>query len=289
MFRGSYVAIVTPMKEGRVDLDRMGELIERQIEAGTDGIVPMGTTGESATMSHEEHHQIVEFTIKQVNGRAKVIAGAGSNSTHEAVSLTKHAEKAGADGVLSISPYYNKPTPEGMYRHFVKVAECTKLPVVIYNVPGRTGKEIPVETCERLAKIENVVAIKEAGGSVDRASWLACIDGLDVISGDDSLTLPMIAIGAIGVISVVANVVPVDMKNMVHAALDGDLKTARELHHKMLPLTRELFRENNPMGVKSALKLMGIINGEVREPLCELTPEGEKGLEKVLGEYGLVS
>ena len=289
MFRGSYVAIVTPMKDGRVDFDKMGELIERQIAAGTDGIVPAGTTGESATLSHDEHHSVVEFTIKTVAGRVKVVAGAGSNATHEAVSLTKAAEAAGADGVLSISPYYNKPTPEGMYRHFRKVAEATRLPVVIYNVPSRTGREIDLATCARLAQIENIVAIKEAGGSVDRASWLTRIEGLDVISGDDSLTLPMIAVGAIGVISVVANVVPADMRAMVHAALDGDFARARELHHKMLPLAGELFRENNPMGAKTALKLMGLLNGEVREPLCGLMPENEKKLDKVLRDYGLVS
>ncbi len=288
MFRGSFVATVTPLKDGKVDTDKFGELIERQIAAGTDGLVPAGTTGESATMSHEEHHRIVEFTVKAVAGRVPVIAGAGSNATHEAVSLTKHAEDAGANGVLSIQPYYNKPTPEGTWRHFKAVAEATKLPIVIYSVPSRTGKEIDLETARRLAEIDNIVAIKEAGGSVDRAAKLAMIDGLDVISGDDSLTVPMIAVGGVGVISVVANVVPRPFRDMVHAALDGRRAEACAAHQKLLPLIDELFVENNPMGAKTALKLMGLLNGEVRPPLCELRPENEEKLAGVLRELGLV-
>jgi 4-hydroxy-tetrahydrodipicolinate synthase len=289
MFRGSYTAIVTPMKDGTPDLGKLGELIERQIAAGTDGIVPVGTTGESATLSHDEHHAVVEHTIATVAGRVKIIAGAGSNSTAEAVSLTQAAEAAGADGTLSISPYYNKPSDEGMYRHFKAVAESTKLPVIIYNVPGRTGKEIAFGTVGRLAKIPNIVAIKEAGGSIDRASKLVAIDGIDVISGDDSLTLPMMAVGAIGVISVTSNVVPKEMRDMVHATLEERLVDARELHHRMLPLMNELFRENNPGGAKTALKLMGLINGEMRPPLCELEPENVKRLADVLRGLGLVS
>jgi 4-hydroxy-tetrahydrodipicolinate synthase len=289
MFRGSYTAVVTPMKNGVPDLPKLGELIERQIAAGTDGIVPVGTTGESATLSHDEHHAVVEYTIKTVAGRAKVIAGAGSNSTAEAVALTQAAEDAGADGTLSISPYYNKPSDEGIYRHFKAVAESTKLPIVIYNVPGRTGKEITLETVDRLAGIENIVAIKEAGGSVDRASKLVAIDGIDVISGDDSLTLPMIAVGAIGVISVTSNVAPKEMRDMVHAALEERLNDARALHHKLLPLMGELFVECNPAGAKTALKLMGLINGEMRAPLCELIPENEVRLARILHDLGLVS
>ncbi len=288
MFRGSFVAVVTPLKGGKLDFDKFGELIERQIEGGTDGIVPAGTTGESATMSHDEHHEIVECAIKAVKGRVPVIAGAGSNATHEAVSLTEAAEKAGADGILSIQPYYNKPTPEGTYRHFKAVAGATKLPIVLYSVPSRTGKEIDLETAKRLAGIENIAAIKEAGGSVDRASKLAVIDGLDVISGDDSLTVPMIAVGAVGVISVVANVVPRPFRDMVHAALDGRMSEARDGHQRLLPLMNELFRENNPMGAKTALKLMGLLNGEMRAPMCELLPENEKKLEGVLREFGLI-
>ncbi len=288
MFRGSFVATVTPMKDGSLDLDKFAELIERQIAAGTEGIVPAATTGEAATRSPDEHHRIIEAAIKAVKGRVPVIAGAGSNATHEAVSLTKAAEKAGADGILSIQPYYNKPTPEGTFRHFKAVAEATKLPVVIYSVPSRTGKEIDIDTAKRLAEIENVVAIKEAGGSVDRASKLVLIDGLDVISGDDSLTLPMIAVGAVGVISVAANVVPKETRDMVHAALDGRFSEARELHQKLLPLMDELFTENNPMGAKTAMKLMGLLNGEVRAPLCELLPENEEKLAAVLRGLGLI-
>jgi len=289
MFSGCYTAIVTPMKDGVPDLDKLGELIERQIDGGVDGIVPVGTTGESATLSHDEHHSVVEHTIKTVAGRVKVIAGAGSNSTAEAVALTKAAEAAGAEGTLSISPYYNKPSAEGIARHFEAVAESTKLPIVIYNVPGRTGKEIAVDTVARLAEVENIVAIKEAGGSVDRASKLVATGGIDVISGDDSLTLPMIAVGAIGVISVTSNVVPKEMRDMVHAALEERLSDAREIHHRLLALMGELFTECNPAGAKTALRLMGLINGEMRPPLCELEPENEVALARVLKDLGLVS
>jgi len=289
MFEGSHVAIVTPFKDERVDFATLEKLIEWQIASGTDGIIPVGTTGESATLTHDEHHQVLEFTCRIVRNRLKVIAGAGSNATHEAVSLTKAAEKAGADAVLSIVPYYNRPTQEGLYRHFAAVAGCTGLPVVLYNVPSRTGREIEVETVARCAEVRNIRAIKEAGGSLDRASRLAQIRDMELLSGDDSLTLPMMAVGAVGVISVVANVVPGDMSAMVHACLAGRYDEAREIHHKMLPLTNELFRENNPMGVKAALALMGRISPEIRLPLCELRPENQARLAKVLRDYGLVS
>jgi 4-hydroxy-tetrahydrodipicolinate synthase len=289
MFEGSYVAIVTPLAGDTIDFPKLEELIEWQIGSGTDGIVPVGTTGESATLSHDEHHQVVEFTIKTVRNRVKVIAGAGSNATHEAVELAKAAEGAGADAVLSISPYYNKPSQEGIFRHFKAQAEATALPIVIYNVPGRTGKEIEIDTVARCAEIENIAAIKEAGGSVDRASKIAKIEGIELISGDDSLTLPMMAVGGLGVISVVANVVPDLMSGMVHACLAGNFDEARELHHRMLPLMNELFRECNPVGIKTALKLVGRLNGEVRLPLCALTPENEKKLEDVLRAAGLVT
>jgi 4-hydroxy-tetrahydrodipicolinate synthase len=289
MFEGSYVAIITPLKDGAVDFDKLGELIEWHVASGTDGIVPVGTTGESATLTHDEHHEVVGFTIKTVNKRMKVIAGAGSNATHEAVALAKSAEAAGADAILSISPYYNKPTQEGIYLHYRAVAEAVALPIVLYSVPSRTGREIAVETVARLAEIGNIAAVKEAGGSVDRASQLARVDGLELLSGDDSLTLPMMSVGALGVISVVANVVPDDMGRMVHACLAGKYDEARELHYKMFPLMCELFRENNPMGAKTALKLMGKLNGEVRLPLCDLLPENEKKLEQVLRDHGLLS
>lgn len=288
MFRGCYTAVVTPMKDGQVDFPKFGELIERQLEGGVDGIVPAGTTGESATLTHDEHHKVVEFTIKAVDGRAKVIAGAGSNSTSEAVSLTKAAQTMGADGILSIQPYYNKPTSEGTFRHFEAVSEATDLPIVIYSVPSRTGREIDLKTVERLAEIDNIQFIKEAGGSVDRASWLAAIDGIDVLSGDDALTLPMISIGAVGVISVVSNVVPRLFRDMVHLALKDEISEARKIHFSVQTLISELFVENNPMGVKTAMKLMGLMNGEVREPLCELEPANEVTLSRALKELELI-
>lgn len=288
MFEGSGVAIVTPFKSGKLDLDKLGELIERQIEAKTDVIVPVGTTGESATLSHEEHDEVVAFTVKTVNGRAKVLAGAGSNSTREAVRLTRAAEKAGADGALSLAPYYNKPTQEGIYRHFKAAAESSGVPIVLYNVPGRTASEIAVDTAARLSEVKNIMAIKEAGGSVMRASELVRTTGLTVLSGDDGLTLPMMAVGAKGVISVVANVAPADVKRMVDACAAGKFEEARALHFKMTPVVAELFRENNPMGVKTALRLMGLLNGEVRPPLCGLKPESEKRMEEALRAYGLV-
>jgi len=289
MFEGSHVAIVTPLKDGKVDYDKLAELIEWHVEAGTDGLVPCGTTGESATLTHEEHHEVVAFAIKQVDKRMKVTAGAGSNATHEAIALAKAAQEAGADAILSISPYYNKPTQEGIYRHFKAVAEAIEIPIVIYNVPSRTGKEIALETAKRLAGIERIAAIKEAGGSVDRVSHLVRVDGIEVLSGDDSLTLPMMSVGALGVISVMANVMPDGMSNMVHACLAGKYDEARELHHRMFPLMNELFRENNPMGAKTALKLMGRLNGEVRSPLCELLPENEEKLKGCLRDAGLLS
>lgn len=289
VFGGSIVAIVTPMKDGgKVDCDKYAELVEFQIENGTDGIVPMGTTGESATLPHEEHHNVIRACMDAVAGRAKVIAGTGSNSTEEAVSLTRFAEKAGCDGSLLVSPYYNKPSQEGLYQHYKTIAEATDIPLILYNVPGRTGREIAVDTLRWLSELKNVVAIKEAGGSIDRVSDIVLSCDITVISGDDSLTLPMMVLGATGVISVVANIVPADVKAMVGAALSGDWAKAKELHFKMLPLVREVFRECNPSGIKTAMRLAGMINGEMRLPLVPYTPENEKRMAKVLKDYGLV-
>lgn len=288
MFSGSAVALVTPFSDGEIDLDKYSELIEAQIAGGTDTIVPTGTTGESATMNHKEHHQVIEHCIKVVGGRAKVLAGTGSNSTREAVSLTKFAENAGADGALLVSPYYNKPTQEGIFRHYETVAGAVGIPVVLYSVPSRTGREIAVETVARLAEIENITTLKEAGGSVDRVSAIRRACDIELVSGDDNLTLPMMAVGARGVISVVANVVPADVKAMVDHAAAGDFEQARALHLKMWPLVVELFRENNPMGAKTALKLLGRINGEVRPPLCEISDASQASLAKALKDYGLL-
>ena len=288
MIRGSIVATVTPMKDGKIDFDSLGELVEWFIASGSDGIVPMGTTGESATLTHEEHDQVVAFVVKAVAGRVKVIAGAGSNATHESVRLTKRGEEAGADGILTIQPYYNKPTPEGTYRHFKAVAEATKLPVVLYSVPGRTGREIDLPTIKRLAEIENVVAVKEAGGSVDRATEIVAVDGIDCLSGDDTLVLPMMAVGAVGTISASANVVPREMADIVRMCAAGDFSGAREIHHRIYPVLKELFVENNPSGAKTALKLMGRLNAEVRLPLVELKPENEAKLEKTLRACGVI-
>ncbi len=288
MFSGSAVALVTPLKDGEIDLDKFAELIEAQIAGGMDILVPSGTTGESATMSHEEHHRVIECCVKVAAGRARILAGTGSNSTREAIALTRFAEKAGVDGALLVSPYYNKPTQDGLYRHYRAVAEAVGIPIVLYNVPGRTGKEIAVDTVARLAEINNVTTIKEAGGSVERVSQILCACDIQVVSGDDSLTLPMMAVGAEGVISVLANVVPADVKKLVDLAAAGDYAEARKLHLKMVPLVDELFRDNNPLGVKTALRLLGRINGEVRPPLFDVSAASEKTMRHALEEYGLL-
>ena len=288
MFSGSAVALVTPLKDGEIDLDKFAELIEAQIAGGTEILVPSGTTGESATMSHEEHHRVIECCVKVVAGRARILAGTGSNSTREAIALTRFAEKAGADGALLVSPYYNKPTQDGLYRHYRAVAEAVGIPIVLYNVPGRTGKEIAVDTVARLAEINNVTTIKEAGGSVERVSQILCACDIQVVSGDDSLTLPMMAVGAEGVIRVLANVVPADVKKLVDLAAADKYAEARKLHLKMVPLVDELFRDNNPLGVKTALRLLGRINGEVRPPLFDVSAASEKAMRQALEGYGLL-
>lgn len=282
------VAIVTPFRNGNVDMDKFAELCERQVAAGTDAIIPMGTTGESATTSHEEHRDIIKACLDTVAGRTHVIAGTGSNSTAEAVSLTRFAQEAGCDGALLVSPYYNKPSQEGIYLHYKAVAESVDLPIILYNVPGRTGREIAVATVARLAELKNVAAIKEAGGSIDRVSDIIKSSDITVVSGDDSLTLPMMVLGATGVISVTANLIPEDVKAMVDAALGNDWSRARDLHFRMLPLVRECFRECNPAGVKTAMKLAGLINGEMRLPLAPYLAENEERMKEALVEYGII-
>jgi len=288
MFKGSYVALITPFKKGKIDEKKFKELIDFQITNGTDGIVPCGCTGEAATLSHEEQKYLMEICVDIVAGRVPVVAGAGSNNTEEAVNLTKHAKKAGCQGALSITPYYNKPTPEGQYRHYERIAREADIPVMLYNVPSRTGISMLPETVARLSKIDNIVAIKEASGSLDQVSQIRALCDITVLSGDDSLTLPMMSLGAQGVVSVVGNVMPQEVHDMAAAFLDGKLKTAQAIHYKLLLLCKALFIETKPIPVKTVLKLMGMLNGEFRLPLCEMRKENEAKLKKVLEEYKLI-
>ena len=284
MFSGSIVALVTPFKDGKVDFAKLDELVAYHIKTGTNGIVPCGTTGESATLSHEEHEEVIARVVRTADGKIPVIAGTGSNSTSEAIRLTRFAQEAGADGALLITPYYNRPTQEGLYRHFAKVAAETELPLVLYNVPSRTGVNMLPETVIRLGEIKNVVGVKEASGSVDQAVEIIRGADLDVLSGDDSLTLPLMSVGAAGVISVSANIVPEMMVDLVDLAAAGDLRGARELHLKLFPLFKALFLETNPIPVKTAMAIEGTLNGELRLPMCEMTPGNREKLSNVLRE-----
>ena len=286
-FHGSIVAIVTPFKDGKVDEKTLVKLVRRHIEAGTDGIVPVGTTGESPTLSFEEHERVIQIVIDAAAHEVPVIAGTGANSTEEAIHLTKFAKKAGADGALSVTPYYNKPTQEGLYRHYKAIAEKADLPIVLYNVPGRTGVSLAPETVARLAQIKNIVAIKEATGCMDQTSHILSLCDITVLSGDDSLTLPLLALGAQGVISVIANILPEAVAEMVDAYFKGDLIKAKKLHYRMFPLCRALFTETNPIPVKRAMKLLGLCSDELRLPLCEMQEANEKKLIKAMKDYGL--
>ena len=273
MFKGAFTAIVTPFKNGQFDEAAYRELIEFQVKGGIHGIVPCGTTGESPTLSHAEHKRVVETCIDQVKKRVMVIAGSGSNNTAEAVELTQHAEHAGADAALMITPYYNKPTQEGLFQHYKTVASQTKIPIVVYNVPGRTSVNLLPETMARLAGIPHIVGLKDATGDLKQGckTLELCGDKITVLSGDDFTTLPLLCVGGQGVISVVSNVAPGDMAGMCNAFFEGDLAQARELHYKMWPLMEAMFFETNPVPVKTALKLMGKITGEVRQPLCPMS------------------
>ncbi|MBN2516058.1 MAG: 4-hydroxy-tetrahydrodipicolinate synthase [Deltaproteobacteria bacterium] len=291
MFNGAIVAIVTPFKNGEVDEERYRELIEFQIENGTDGIVPCGTTGESATLSHEEHDRVVEICIDAVKKRVPVIAGTGSNSTREAIRLTKHAYEAGADAALMVTPYYNRPTPEGQYQHYKAVAEEVPIPIFPYNVPSRTGTNMLPETLARLSEISNIVGVKEATGDLKQISKVIdlCRDDFIVLSGDDFTVLPILEVGGKGVISVISNVAPADMAGMIDAYNAGDKTKARELHYKMRPLMDALFFETNPIPSKAALYLMGKIEYEVRLPLCKMSDVNFERLKKVVRDYGLIT
>ncbi len=290
MFEGIYVAIPTPFKNGKVDERALRGHIEFLIENGVDGIVPCGTTGESATLSYEEHEEVIAITIDQCKGRVKVIAGTGSNSTEEAIRLTKFAEEVKADGALLITPYYNKPNQEGLYLHFKAVAEAVTIPIVLYNVPGRTGVNMLPETVARLSEIENIVAIKEATGSTNVATEIVnlCGDRIAVLSGDDLTFFPLLSVGAKGVISVTANVVPDKMVEMYRKFVEGDVKEAMELHHWLYPLSRILFIDTNPIPVKTALSFMGRMEKEFRLPLCPTTPEKEVKIKEVLTRLGVI-
>jgi len=290
MFKGAIVAIVTPFKKGKVDEASLRKLIEFQIKNGTDGIVPCGTTGESSTLSHEEHDKVIEIVIDAVKKRVPVIAGTGSNSTAEAIQLTRHAYKAGADGALMVAPYYNRPTQEGLYQHYKAVAEAVHIPIIIYNIPGRTGVNINPDTLARLARIKNIVGVKEASGSIKQMSDVISLCGpnFDVLSGDDLFTLPLMAMGGRGVISVISNVAPADMAGLVDAFAAGDMKKAQALHFKMSGLIDALFIETNPTPVKAALSLMNKISYEVRLPLYKLSDANYEKLKKVMIGYGLI-
>jgi 4-hydroxy-tetrahydrodipicolinate synthase len=271
MFTGAITALITPFRDGNVDESRFREQLELQLKGGIDGVVPVGTTGESPTLNFDEHERVIELTVKTVNGRVPVIAGVGANSTTEALELYSFAKKAGATAGLSVNPYYNKPNQEGLYRHFMTLAEKVDLPIVLYNIPGRTGVTMSPQTVARLRKAnpQRVVAIKEATGSLDLASEIMGLCDITVVSGDDSLTLPLMSIGAKGVISVISNLVPAQIKKMVKLALDGNFADARAVHHRLFPLTKALFADGSPAGIKHAMKLAGIDSGEMRLPLWE--------------------
>jgi 4-hydroxy-tetrahydrodipicolinate synthase len=290
MFTGSMVALVTPFKEGKVDWQSLEALVDFHMQNGTNGIVPCGTTGESATLDHKEHHEVIERVIKAVNKRIPVIAGTGSNSTTEAVALTKGAEKAGADGALMISPYYNRPTQEGIYQHYKKVASEVGIPIIVYNIPGRTGSKIEPETLARLAEIKNVAGVKEATGSVDQAIDVIrlCGDNLAVYSGEDSLTFSLMALGGKGVISTVANIAPKAMSQLTDACLERKWESGRDLQLKLIPLIRSVFLETNPIPIKTALALMGKCSGELRLPLTSMSEGNLKKLRQTMVEFALL-
>lgn len=290
MFTGSFVAIVTPFRRGTFDEQSYGELIEFQIANGTHGIVPCGTTGESATLSHAEHERVVALTVEIVNRRVPVIAGTGSNATDEAIAFTKHAKHVGADGALLITPYYNKPTQEGLYQHYAAVAQAVDLPLILYNIQGRTSVNMTPETIARTAQLPNVVGIKEGSGSLGQVSEIIhqCGDAFTVLSGDDPLTVPMMALGAKGVITVTANVAPKEMANMVNAALAGNFAEARASHFKLAPLFKALFYETNPIPVKEALAMMNKIDPDIRLPLTRLSPDNRDRLGRVMQEVGVI-
>ena len=290
MFTGTYTAIVTPFKNGAIDEHALERLVKMQIRGGVDGIVPVGTTGESPTVDYDEHIRIIALSVKFAAGKIKVLAGTGGNSTTEAVYLTEHAERVGADGTLQVAPYYNKPTQEGLFQHFREVARKTKLPVILYSIPGRCGVEIGIDTVKRLAKsCKNIIGIKEAGGTPDRVSQLRAVLGsrFEILSGDDSLTLPFMAVGAQGVISVASNIIPREVSQMVRAFAGGKPAAALKLHQRYYPLFKDLFIETNPVPVKAALAMMGVIEEDYRLPLVRMADKNREVLRRSLQSCGL--
>ncbi len=290
MFTGAMTALITPFQDGQVDFSTLEELVEFQIKNGIDAIVPVGTTGESPTLSHDEHKQVIERVVKTAAGRVPIIAGAGSNSTAEAIELAAFSKKVGADATLQVDPYYNKPTQEGFYQHFKTIAEEVDLPIVLYDIPGRCGAGLTVDTIVRLSEIENIVAIKDATGRLDQVSEIACRCDLTILSGDDSLTLPIASVGGKGVISVVANIVPADVKAMTDLILAGDFESAKKWHKKLFPLSRNLLSiATNPIPIKAAMSMLNLASEEMRLPMTPLE-EGKKAvLQQILKNYGLLS
>lgn len=289
MFSGSYVAIVTPFHNGKIDEESYANLIERQAEAKTDGIVPCGTTGESPTLSHAEHEHLIALTVRLVNKRMKVLAGTGSNNTAEAIRLSRSAEECGADGCLVINPYYNKPMQSGLFEHFAAIANSIHIPMIVYNIASRTAVNVTTPTMVRLSKIKNIVGVKEASGDLSQMTdvSVSCGPNFSILSGDDSLTLPLLSIGGHGVISVVGNLIPADLKDLIDSFRTGNMARAQELNRKMFPLIKALFSETNPIPVKTALSMMGLIKPEIRLPLTQMESMNAENLRKVMREYGL--
>lgn len=291
MFKGTTVAIVTPFKNGAVDETTLRNLVEFHVKNGTDAVLPCGTTGESPTLSHDEHDRVIEICIDAARGRVPILAGTGSNSTAEAIRLTRHAEEAGASGALVVTPYYNKPMPEGLYLHFKAVADAVRIPIILYNIPGRCSRNIEPSTMARLAKdCKNIIGVKEAAGSIEQMQAIkaACPKDFLLLSGDDALTLPLLSIGGHGVISVIANFIPQDVKKMIDAFLQGDIATAQALHYKMLPIIKAVFLETNPAPVKEAMELLGMCSGDLRLPMCRMSAENKDRLRLALKNYGLL-
>lgn len=289
MFTGSLVALVTPFADGEVDFETLRELVDFQVRNGIDGIVPTGTTGESPTLTHNENKEVIRVVVEEVNGRVPVIAGTGSNSTAEAIELTQYAKEVGADASLQVMPYYNKPTQEGIYQHFATIAAQVDLPMVLYNIPGRCVVNMEPGTIARLAEIDNIVAIKEATGKLDQVSEIAISCGLTILSGDDSLTLPIASVGGRGVISVVANIVPTDVKAMTDAILEGDFGTARKWHNKLFTMSSALLGlSTNPIPIKAAMAMLKMCSEEMRLPLVCLSDDKKQKLEQILADYGLL-